>query len=103
MQSELAMLRAEVRALADNLKDAENRAGLQVSLCEQPLLAAQLVPLDIQPHLSHACHLPPNSFTPSMPHQQVPLQSCHSRCYGMLSLSGLADPMPHRTITESCI
>lgn len=30
-QSELAMLRAEVRALADNLKDAENRVGLQVS------------------------------------------------------------------------
>ena len=30
-QSELAMLRAEVRALADNLKEAENRAGLQVS------------------------------------------------------------------------
>ncbi len=34
------MLRAEVYALADNLKDAENRAALQVSLCEQPLLAA---------------------------------------------------------------
>ncbi|KAL0019238.1 hypothetical protein WJX79_004955 [Trebouxia sp. C0005] len=30
MESELAMLRAEVRALADNLKDTENRAGLQV-------------------------------------------------------------------------
>lgn len=35
-QSELAMLRAEVRALADNLKDAENRAGLQVSLVSMP-------------------------------------------------------------------
>ncbi len=34
------MLRAEVRALADNLKDAENRAGLQVSLCEHTPLAA---------------------------------------------------------------
>jgi len=39
------MLRAEVRALADNLKDAENRARLQVSLCEHTLLAAQLVQL----------------------------------------------------------
>ena len=34
------MLRAEVRALADNLKDAENRAGLQVSLCEHASPAA---------------------------------------------------------------
>lgn len=62
------MLRAEVRALADNLKDTENRAGLQVSLCEQPLLAAPLVPLDIQPRSSHACHLLPKPFTQSMPH-----------------------------------
>ena len=56
------MLRAEVRALADNLKDAENRAGLQVSLCEHTLPAAELVALDIQLQLSHACHLPPKPF-----------------------------------------
>lgn len=66
MQTELAMLRAEVRALADNLKDAENRAGLQVSLCEHTPLAAQLVLPDVQLQLSHPCHLLPKPFTQCM-------------------------------------
>lgn len=39
MQSELAMLRAEVRTLADQLKDAENLASSQVSCLYRPATA----------------------------------------------------------------
>lgn len=40
VQSELAMLRAEVRTLADQLKDAENLASSQVSCLYGPVTAA---------------------------------------------------------------
>ena len=49
MQSELAMLRAEVRTLADQLKDAENLASSQVRSSHRIHCLSQ----HIQPVVSH--------------------------------------------------
>lgn len=65
LQSELAMLQAEVRALADQLKDAENRAGQQVNLHHIWASCLSASPADAMLHVlalytptaKHACAL----------------------------------------------